>query len=269
MKSRTLSGRAAAICVSALCALASVSGAEQFHVPLHMPPHRLVPDGDSGREFLFGAGFAGISAPGLHASGTGGFIELGSLGGNKAGFSARGYGFPFSGDVDPLSIGHTGGGGLAGGFEIDLLLAPRGKEGYRLYAGFIANVTMLDIRNPLVVTFSGGNAKVEPDSALSMLIGFPAGVLIPLDISKSWRGELQADAAAFPAGVTFFSYTGLPATLYGSSRKIDPHYGCGARAGFTYIPWNLSIEALGRLSTGSGNNEPLSFGALQAAIKLF
>lgn len=250
-------------------ALASTAGAAQFHVPLHLPPHRCVPEAGAGKEFLLGLGAASATGAGLAASGPQGYWEFGALGSNNVGFSARGYGAALSGKVDPLRAGHSGGGGMSGGFELDLLAAPHGKDGWRVYAGALAGLTSLDIRDPLTLTAEGSGLRVEPDNAFSVFLGLPVGVLVPVRLSKTWRLELQADAVVFPAGVSFFSYTGLPPMMFGTSRRIDLHYGGGTRAGLLYAPWGLLLEAAFRFSTGTGNNSPLSYSALSAGLKLF
>lgn len=256
--------RTAFFLLAASC-LAGQAAAAQFHVPVHLPPRLCSGDGGACREFRLGGGYAGISAPGLHAGGPGGFWEYSLLGSGNLGASFRGYGFSFSGDVDPLSVGHKGGGGMTGGFEADLLLAPRGKGGYFLYGGLTANVSMLDINDPLSFSYSG-RLSVEPDGAFSVLLGLPAGAVFPFSLSGKWRAALKADAVFFPGGTTFFYYTGLPPGAYGSSREIDPNYGGGAGASVSFLPWRLDLEMFVRFSSGSGNNEPLTLGGGMLSI---
>lgn len=258
-----------ALAAGLAAALAGGAAAAQFYLPFHQPPQRFVPAGEAGREFVLTGGVAAFSAPGVKVSGAGGAWEWAGYGRSGAGFSVRGYGYGLSGKVDPFSVGHTGGGGMTGGVEIDQLWAPRGKDSYRIYAGFLAGLSELDVRAPLVFQHTGGRIRVEPDTAFSLYLGFPAGVLVPFGLSGTWRGELQADVTFVPAGVTVFSFGGLASPVYGSSRGIDFDLSAGARAGVVYLPWKLSADLLGRLSSASGNNEPVACGALLVSLKIF
>lgn len=254
--------------LAALLAFPAAAAAAQFHVPLHLPPHSCGPAADGCGGFLIGGGWAGTVAKGIDLDGPGGFWELEGFGRKALGVSVRGYGFGLKGRTDPLSIGNRSGGAMAGGLEASLLLAPS-PGGARYYAGFLAGVSSMDIRAPLAFTVSGGKVRVEPDSAFSLLAGFPAGVIAPLWRSDRWAADLQADAVVYAAGVTYFGYTGLAAPLYGRTRAIDPHYGCGARVGVEYRPLRLRAEAAARASSGSGNNEPLSFVYGLLSLELF
>ncbi|OGR78149.1 MAG: hypothetical protein A2X32_01970 [Elusimicrobia bacterium GWC2_64_44] len=242
--------------------------AAQFHVPLHMPPHPAFPGAESGRGFWLEAGSSRFKSGGIEISGPGGCFELSAVGEKKLGASVRVCGFSLSGKVDPLRLGRKTGGGFASSTEASLLWAPRGRDGYRFYAGGLLGLTVLDIRSPLNYTLSDGRLVVEPDTAYSIFFGLPVGAELPFGISRGWSGALQADVAVFGGGVTFFTYLGLPGSpLYGSSSGIDPQLAAGARLSFYYRPWRLFIEGAGRAYTGDGANEASSFTSLLAGIK--
>lgn len=242
--------------------------AAQFHIPLHMPPHPAFPGGEPGREFYLEAGYGMFRSGGMDVAGAGGCFELSALGAGKAGASVRSCGYSLSGKVDPLRLGKETGGGFASALEADLVWAPRGREGYKFYAGGIVGLSTVDIRSPLSYNLAGGKLVVEPDTAFSIFLGLPLGVELPFGVSKSWSGALQADAVLFPAGVNFFSYMGLPGSqVYGAARAIDPQVGGGTRLSFFYRPWKLFVEGAGRLYSGGGENEAASFLTLLGGIK--
>ncbi|MBI5745317.1 MAG: hypothetical protein HY952_12310 [Elusimicrobia bacterium] len=260
---KTLSA-ALGLLLAAACALQ----AAQFHVPLHMPPHPSFPGGEPGRELYLEAGAARFISKGINIAGPGACFELSALGKAGGGAAVRGCGFSLSGKVDPLGLGRDGGSGFASAVEADLLWAPRGRDGLKFYAGGLVGMSSLDIRDPLNYTLVNGKLVVEPDTAFSLFLGLPLGVELPFGVSENWSGSAQADVALFPAGVTFFSYLGLPGSgLYGTSRGIDPQAAGGARAAFFYRPWKLFIEGAGRLYSGGGNNEAASFVSLLGGIK--
>jgi len=242
--------------------------AAQFHVPLHLPPHPAFPGVETGRGFWLEAGAGKFRSGGIEISGPGGCFELSAVGEKKVGVSARACGFSLSGKVDPLRLGRKTGSGFASSTEAALLWAPRGRDGYRLYAGGLLGLTVLDIRSPLSYTLNNGRLVVERVTASSFFFGMHMGPEAPFGISADWGGALQADAALFLGGVTFFTYLGLPGSpVYGSSTAIDPQFGAGSRLSFYYRPWRLFFEGGFRAYSGDGSNEASSFASLLAGIK--
>lgn len=253
--------------VLCLCALSSARAA-QFHVPLHMPPHTAFSGEAAEKSLYLEVGAALFKAGGVDVSGPGGCLELSAAGKGALGASVRACGFSLSGKVDPLRLGRTGGGGFAGALEADIFVAPRGRGGLKFYAGGLAGVSVLDIRDPLSYTVSGGKLVVEPDSAFSIFVGVPVGAELPLLRSEGWNCALQADVLLLPGGVTFFTYLGLPGSdLYGSSSSIDPSVAGGTRLSFYYKPWRLLTEAGLRVYSGSGANDAASAASLLLGVK--
>lgn len=245
------------------------ASAVQFDLPLHIPPHLPAGGEDGASGFSLGLGYAGASADGISVSGPGGFWERTTYRADKLSYSVRGSGFLLNGKVDPFSIGHKTGGGMAGAIEGAVLAAPWGAASPRLYAGLVLGLTILDVRDPAVFQLLDGKSRAEPSSAISLQLGLPVGVLFPFARGGSWRGEGQADLTVFPAGVTFFSYGLGGPTAYGSTRDIGAQFSAGCRAGAVYLPWDLRLEALGRFLPGAPGRGASAWWAFQAVLKLF
>ena len=246
---------------------AGTAEAVQFHVPLYLPPHRLETDQTSGPTAWFGGGYGAANGPGMSLSGPGGFWEVAGAVDDELAVSGHGGGFLLTGTLDPFGSGRrrtTGGAGL---LEADLMWAPRGRGSYHLYTGLQGHLTVLDVRDALPVSFGGGAAvRVEPDTAASMLVGVPFGVLLPIGLGGGWSAQWQADVTAFPAGMTYFTYGPGGPSAYSGARRIDFTAAAGTGTRFSYEPWRLSLEALVRHALGFGNNEPVTQGSLMLTI---
>ena len=253
--------------VALLAFAAGTAGAVQFHVPIYLPPHRLEAARTSGPTAWFGGGYGSATGPGLSLSGPGGFWEMAGSLNEELAVSGHCAGFLMTGTLDPFGSGRrrtTGGAAL---LEADLIWAPRGRESYHLYSGLQGHLTILDVRDALPIRLGGGAAvRVEPDTAASMLLGVPFGVLLPIGLGGDWSAQWQADATAFPAGVTYFTYGPGGPSAYSGARRIDFTAAAGTGARLSYEPWRLSVEALVRHALGLGNNEPVTQGSLLLTI---
>lgn len=230
--------------------------AAQLHVPLHVPP-RLDVRGGEGASLIFGLGWHRASAPGLAVDGPGGGWELAVKASRRLDIDLHLHsdGFVFGGSAEPTA-GRRETGGLSGTFELDASKGV-GGGGARVYAGALVSLTTLDVADPLTVSKTGTGLRVEPDLATSIVLGFPVGLLWR-SREEPWSPYAAAYGLFTTGGATFFSYSVGPPGFFGSSVKIDPNLGGGARAGFEYRPWRLSLEAGGGLTASAGGNESLA-----------
>jgi hypothetical protein len=199
-----------------------------------------------GPDAWLGGGYGWAQGPGLRLSGPAAFWELaGAL-------------------EDGLAASVHGGAAL---LEGNLLWAPRGRESYHLYTGLQGHLTILDVRDAAPVA-RPGTVAVEPDTAVSTVLGVPFGALVPFALGGGWSGRWQADATAFPGGATFFTHGpgGPPARE--STRRLDFEASAGTGLRLGHERWRLSAEALLRRSLGLGRNEPVTTGVLLLVIAL-
>lgn len=257
--------RTAAAFLLLCCARSAV--ASQFNVPLHSPP-RVWPEADSGASLLLGVGYYGANAPGLHVDGLGGAWEVAAPMGERASGHVQSVGASLGGTMDPLDSRSRKTSGMAGAFEADLAYAPGGREGaWRLYAGGQAGLTVLNIAGT-GVTFSHGRLVVEPDTAVSVTLGFPLGVEARRQWGE-WRGSAAAHLTLSPGGTTLFTFLAAGPAGFGSTRKVHPFAALGARLRLERPAWRLGLEAGASESSSSGNNEAVTtaYGALM--LRLF
>lgn len=239
------------LALAALLSFQSPSQAAQFHANFHTPP-RLNPAPGSGASFALAGGWSSVSAPGLRVEGPGGGWELAFPLGKTLGGNIHAEGFALSGRVDPLSAGRRKTTGFAGNVEGELTWPA--AESLRAYAGLSVGLTVLDVADPVLVQFSAGKFRAEPDLASSLLIGVPFGLTASREFGRC-SGSATLYALLYPGGATFFNYgIALPAA-FGSSRRIDAHFAAGARLRLEYTPWGLGVEAGGGASSASGNND--------------
>lgn len=245
---------------------AGTIGAAQFHVPVQLPPHRLEAPQTLGPTAWFGGGYGHAAGPAMTLSGPGGFWELAWGLSNDRSWNVHGGGFLLTGEMDPFGHGRRKTIGGVALLEADLAWAPQGRESYHLYTGLQGHLTILDVRDAGPIMLGGGSVRVEPDTAVSHLLGVPFGVLIPIRLGGGWFAQWQADATVFPAGVTYFTYGPGGPPAYNSTRRIDFTAAAGTGLRLSYEPWRLSLEASARHSLGFGNNEPVTMGALLLTI---
>ena len=241
-------------------------GAVQFHVPVHLPPHRLEAARTSGPSAWFGGGYGYAAGPGMSLSGPGGFWELAGTVSDELAVSVHGGGLLLTGEMDPFGAGRrrtTGGAAL---LEVDMIWAPAGRGSYHLYTGLQGHLTVLDVRDPLPIMLGGSSTRVEPGTAVSPVLGVPFGALLPIRLGGGWSAQWQADATAFPAGVTYFTYGPGGPSAYEGTRRVDFTAAAGTGVRLSYEPWRLSLEAMVRHSLGFGNNEPVTQSSLMLVI---
>lgn len=253
----------------ALLAVLTAGGAAAapFHVPVHLPPRIIQAAAEGGPSASFGAGYAHAGAGGMSLSGPGGFAGLDWRLEDGLSGSLRGGGFLLSGESDPFGAGRRMTNGGAALLEADLIWAPEDRAAYRLYAGLQGHVTVLDVRDAAAVPLTGAPARVEPDTAVTHLLGIPLGGLLSVPLGGSWSMEWQADVTLHPAGSTFFTYGPGGAPASESTRRLDFTAAAGTGVRLSRAPARLSLEALLRRSFGFGNNEPAVMGALLLTMR--
>jgi hypothetical protein len=220
-----------------------------------------------GPDAWLGGGYGWAQGPGLRLSGPAAFWELAGALEDGLAASVHGGGALLTGELDPFGAGRRRTNGGAALLEGNLLWAPRGRESYHLYTGLQGHLTILDVRDAAPVA-RPGTVAVEPDTAVSTVLGVPFGALVPFALGGGWSGRWQADATAFPGGATFFTHGpgGPPARE--STRRLDFEASAGTGLRLGHERWRLSAEALLRRSLGLGRNEPVTTGVLLLVIAL-
>lgn len=246
-----------------------VALATQFHAPLHVSPRLPQPDPREDPDFLLAGTWTRATAPGLAVAGAGGSWELAVRAWEKGSVHLHSDVFAFSGEVEPLSSGRRPTSGFSGTLEGDVALGGA-EDSKRGYAGALVSLTVLGVGDPLNVRVAGGQLQREPDLATSVLLGVPLGATLRARLGRGWEALGSAHVVLYPGGATFFTYRFAgPAGGLGSTRRIHPHAAAGGRVAIAYSPWRLGLEAGGSVSSGSGNNEPLTMLHAGVSVRLF
>jgi hypothetical protein len=254
--------------LAVLLLLAATSApASQFALPFHAPP-RLRPEaGQTG--LRLGLGWNAVRGADIALEGPGGGWELASMSQEGLAGHVRADAYGLSGRAAPLQ-GARRAVGLTGTLEGDASWSPGGPEGaVRFYGGAAVNLTSLSFADAGRVTLGGGRLSVEPDTALSLTAGLPLGVSARGRLGESWAIEAAANVVAWLGGRTFFTYGPTGPLGRGSSRKVDPNAGAGARFSVEHLPSRLALEAGASASAAAGNNDAHALGWAQLALHLF
>ena len=153
---------------------ASAMGA-QFHLPFHSPPSLVRPERPRNLSAGLALGAFHAAAPGLSADGPGGGWELAARAGERSSVHFHSEGFAFHGAADSGAGTRRKTGGLVGNIEADFA-RPFGESAAGWYVGGLVNTTIMSVADPLSFRVQGGQLRLEPDLATSLVFGLPAGL---------------------------------------------------------------------------------------------
>ncbi|MDX6770358.1 MAG: hypothetical protein SF051_12560 [Elusimicrobiota bacterium] len=245
----------------------AVASATQFALPLHAPPRLRARPGEPG--LRLGLGWTAVRGPDLALEGPGGGWELAAMSEGGLGGHLHADAFALSGQAAPLQ-GSRRATGMTGTMEGDASWSPDGPDGaVRVYAGGAVNLTMLSFTGAGRVTVGGGGLVVEPDTAVSLVAGLPFGVALRRRLGEDWSLDAALSGAAWLGGKTFFTYGPAGPLSRGSTRKVDPNLGGGARLLLEHLPSRLALEGGVSAAAAAGNNDGHAFAWAQLALHLF